>query len=142
MGFNTSMKVTRYGDPKKAAAKGRTKSNLAIAAAIGAQAKLLAPVEFGQLRNSIAASSLKQSLLLNNRGGDRAEPLDTAGLKGDQAYVGSNSDHAIFQEYGTRYMSAQPFLRPAKEVVIEGKTAANIIVKFGAVAMERELKKR
>ena len=39
-------------------------------------------------------------------------------------------------------MSAQPFMRPAKEVVVEGKTAQNIIVKYGAIAMERELKKR
>jgi len=140
--FDTSMKRTRFGDPKKAAGKARTQSNLGIGASIASQAKLLAPVEFGQLRNSISATSLKKTVLLNNRSGDKAEELSKSGLKNDEVYAGSNSDHAIFQEYGTRFMSAQPFMRPAKEVVVEGKTAQNIIVKYGAIAMERELKKR
>lgn len=33
------------------------------------------------------------------------------------AYVGSNVEYAIFQEKGTRYMPAHPFLQPALSVL-------------------------
>jgi len=37
----------------------------------------------------------------------------SVGEEGAEVVV--DSDHAIFQEYGTRRMKAQPFLRPAKD---------------------------
>jgi len=110
-----------------------------IGAAIASQAKLLAPVDLGQLRNSLSASNLR---VLNNMAGEKADALDTQGLKDDEVYAGSNSDHAIFQEYGTIKQPAQPFLRPAMESVIMRKEPAEIYEKYGREAMDREFKGR
>lgn len=133
---------TKYGNVKTAVANGKEISNLMIGAAIASQAKLLAPVDYGQLRNSLSASNLRETKLLNNMSGEKAEALDTQGLKDDEVYVGSNSDHAIFQEYGTVKQPAQPYLRPAMEAVVQRKTPAEIFEKYGREAMDRELKRR
>ena len=132
----------KYGDPKKAVKAGVTVSNLSIGVAIASQAKLLAPVDLGQLRNSLSASNLRETKLLNNMEGEKAEALDTQGLKDDEVYVGSNSDHNIYQEYGTVKQPAQPYLRPSTELVIEKKEPAEIIVKYCREQMEKELENR
>ena len=135
-------KRTRYGDVKSAVADGKAISNLMIGAAIASQAKLLAPVDYGQLRNSLSASNTSRTVLLNNMPGEKADALDTQGLKDDEVYAGSNSDHAIFQEYGTVKQPAQPFLRPAMETIVLRKEPAEIFAKYGREAMDRELKRR
>ena len=132
----------KYGDPKKAVKAGVTVSNLSIGVAIASQAKLLAPVDYGQLRNSLSASNLRETKLLNNMEGEKADALDTQGLKDDEVYVGSNSDHNIYQEYGTVKQPAQPYLRPSAELVIEKKEPAEIIVKYCREQMEKELENR
>ncbi|MCF8012489.1 MAG: HK97 gp10 family phage protein, partial [Clostridiales bacterium] len=112
-----SYKFTRrkLGDAKKAVKKATVNSTLQYGAAIASQAKALAPVDEGQLRNSISATSLnRENIGLNDQSGESAEALDTKGLKDDEVYVGSNVDHAVFQEYGTVKQPAQPFLRPAR----------------------------
>jgi HK97 gp10 family phage protein len=133
---------TKYGNVKTAVANGKGISNLMIGAAIASQAKLLAPVDYGQLRNSLSASNTSRTEMLNNMEGEKAEALDTQGLKDDEVYAGSNSDHAIFQEYGTVRQPAQPYLRPAMEAVVQRKTPAEIFAKYGREAMDRELKRR
>ena len=55
-------------------------------------AKKLAPVDTGNLRNSITHDV------------DDTEPA---------AYIGTNVEYAPYQELGTIYMEAQPFLKPA-----------------------------
>ena len=135
-------KRTRYGNVKSAVANGKAISNLMIGAAIASQAKLLAPVDYGQLRNSLSASNTSKTEMLNNMAGEKAEALDTQGLKEDETYVGSNSDHAIFQEYGTVKQPAQPYLRPAMEAIVQRKEPAEIFAKYGSEAMDRELKGR
>ena len=142
MGFKTESTRTKFGDPRDAVKRAIVSGNIAVGARVASQAKALAPVEFGELRNSISASSTTKTVLLNTQPGDRAFGLSTAGLGRGEVYVGSNSDHAVFQEYGTKYMIAQPFLRPAKELIIDGKTAQDIIWKFQRKEMEQELKKR
>jgi hypothetical protein len=136
-------KRTKYGNVKSAVADGKAISNLMIGAAIASQAKLLAPVDYGQLRNSLSASNTSRTELLNNMAGEKAEALDTQGLKDDEVYAGSNSDHAVAQEYGVgeRKMIAQPFLRPAMEAVVQRKDPAEIFAKYGREAMDRELKR-
>jgi HK97 gp10 family phage protein len=134
-------KRTKYGNVKSAVADGKAISNLMIGAAIASQAKLLAPVDYGQLRNSISASNTSRTELLNNMPGEKADALDTQGLKDDEVYAGSNSDHAIFQEYGTVKQPAQPYLRPAMEAIVQRKDPAEIFAKYGREAMERELKR-
>ena len=61
---------------------------------VEASAKRLAPVDTGRLRASITHS------------------LERDG-RGLVAFVGSDVSYAIFQEFGTRYQRAQPYLRPA-----------------------------
>jgi hypothetical protein len=140
------MKMTekrlKYGDPKKAVKLALNPSSLNIGVAIASQAKLLAPVDNGQLRNSLSASTLKETKLLNNKSGEFAEALDTQGLKANEAYVGSNSDHAIHMEYGTIKAVAQPFLRPSAELIVDRKTPADVVAKYCNEQMEKELKKR
>jgi len=63
------------------------------AMAVQSQAVLLAPVDTGNLRRSIDYS------------------LD--GFR--TAHVGSNIEYSAHQEYGTRFMKAQPYLHPALE---------------------------
>ena len=146
------MKMTekrlKYGDPKKAVKLALNPSSLNIGVAIASQAKLLAPVDHGQLRNSISVSTLKETKLLNKGGFstkgpmEYAEELDTQGLKANEAYVGSNSDHAIFMEYGTVKTPAQPFLRPSAELIVDRKTPADIVQKYGKEAMDKEFQGR
>ena len=140
------MKMTekrlKYGDPKRAVELALHPSSLNIGGAIASQAKLLAPVDHGQLRNSISVSTLKETKLLNNKSGEFAEALDTQGLKENEAYVGSNTDHTIFMEYGTVKTPAQPFLRPSAELIVDRKTPADIVQKYGKEAMDKEFQGR
>lgn len=55
------------------------------------EAKLRAPVDTGALRSSIRATEIKST----------------------EYSVGTNLDYAIWQEYGTSRMAAQPYMRPA-----------------------------
>lgn len=142
-------KRLKYGDPKKAVKLAINPSSLNIGVAIASQAKLLVPVDHGQLRNSVSVSTLKETKLLNKGGFtpktspmEYGEELDTRGLKDGEAYVGANSDHAIFMEYGTIKAVAQPFLRPSAELIVEGKKAGEIIEKYCNEQMEKELKQR
>jgi len=120
-----------------------SKSNLALGAELVAQAKLLAPVDTGQLRNSLSATSPKrENLLLNDSEGEKGKPLDVSGIQKDEVFAGTSSDHAIFQEFGTKYQPAQPFLRPAEEIVIQKKELADIFTRFSRQAMTNELQLR
>lgn len=57
----------------------------------------------------------------------RKAPVDTGNLKRaitidilDGGYTGkitATADYSIYQEYGTRYMSAQPFMRPSLSII-------------------------
>lgn len=58
------------------------------------RAKELCPVDTGRLRSSITNRVVR----------------DSQGIAG---IVGTNVSYALFVEFGTRYMAAQPFLRPA-----------------------------
>jgi len=62
------------------------------------QAKMLVPVKTGNLRASI---------------GTRTDKIR------QEAWVGSPVEYAPYQEYGTKYMQAQPYLRPALEDKID-----------------------
>ena len=143
MGFNTSVTRTKATNVKPVVL------NIANSAMIGlglrhtANAKLFAPVEFGQLRNSISAvDSSNKAYNLNNGQGERGEKLSNSGLKKGEVYSGTSSDHAIFQEYGTRKMKAQPFLRPSAELTFNGANAQTVMKKYNRQMMERELKMR
>jgi len=113
---------------------------------VHAEAVQNAPVDQGRLRNSIMwakswgddAFNFPDSDGFNSQSGDSApgsakiEPGN--GLEG---YVGSGLEYATYQEFGTRYMPAQPYLRPAGDTV-RGKSAGEIAKKWGPEAMRKE----
>ena len=134
---------TKYDNVSNAIKDATKNVNIVLGAKISSQAKVLAPVDYGQLRNSISASSLTKTVGLNdNNAEEQAEPLKTTGLKGNEVFVGSNSDHTIYQEYGTVKQPAQPFLRPATELIIKNKSVESIMSEYSREAMEAEFKKR
>ena len=133
---------SKFGNPKEAVKRAKNLTALETGVRIASQAKLLCPVDQGQLRNSLSASNQQETKLLNDRDGESAPEIDTTGLAEGEVYVGSNSDHAIFQEYGTIKMVAQPYLRPSAELILSQKTVEKIMSDYSAVEMDRELKKR
>lgn len=77
------------------------------AAAIEADAKALAPVDTGNLRNSISTTTI---------GDGRAGAMS--------AEVGPTAEYGVYQEYGTSAQPGTPFLGPAFDRQIGGFTAA------------------
>ena len=74
---------------------------------IEADAKALAPVDTGALRNSISTS------------------IEGDGRFGAMAAeIGPTVDYGIYQEYGTSVMAAQPYMGPAFDRRIGGYTSA------------------
>jgi HK97 gp10 family phage protein len=143
MGFNTSVTRTKATNVKPVVLNIANKAMIGLGLRHTANAKLFAPVEFGQLRNSISTvDSSNTAYNLNNGAGERGEKLSNSGLKKGEIYSGSTSDHAIFQEYGTRYIKAQPFLRPSAELVFTGANAQTVMKKYNRQMMDRELKVR
>lgn len=98
MSFKGEAWVEVNVDTEKASLEGLKKGVLETALNIKSEAKNLAPVDLGQLRNSIDLSKDENDLTLR---------------------VGSNVEYAVYQEYGTKRTAAQPFMRPAYEVVKE-----------------------
>jgi|SRR5699024_334616 len=86
-----SQKITQYAKEKPKEIK---KEVAKTSESISNQAKSLAPVDTGNLKNSINVS------YLNN------------GLTG---HIGTNVHYAPHVEFGTVYMGAQPFLFPSHE---------------------------
>lgn len=136
--------IIRYGDPVKATKEAMEKSNIEIAMAVTAQAKLLAPVAVvngGRLRNSInwvAAGGEKGGL--NDGGGEKALKGIALKLRQYDAAVGSALDYAIYQEFGTRRMIPQPYLRPAIDIIVGKKDPQKIIKELNNIEMKRETK--
>ena len=98
--------------------KGIEKTILESCIKVQAQAKKLAPVadvNGGRLRGSISYSTKLQSE------GD----LDKVTSK-DYGTVGTKVDYGVYQEFGTRNMPPQPFLRPSVGVLKNGATAQDI----------------
>jgi HK97 gp10 family phage protein len=81
-------------------------------------AKQRSPVRTGNLRRSI-----------------HTEPARAADGKAATARVGTNVEYAPYVEFGTRRMSARPYLRPALD---EGKAEAQRVM---AVAFKRAIEK-
>jgi HK97 gp10 family phage protein len=116
----------KFGNIAKGSDIGTIRGVLDTAIILTAQAKALAPVDKGQLKNSIG---------YNAGGRDTASPaLETQPKSKKQAVVGSNLEYAVYQEFGTKYQPAQPYLRPAAAIV-KGQPAEKVIKD----AMDKEL---
>ena len=84
------------------ALEGRVKTVVAKASFdIEARAKAIVPVDTGNLKSSI-----------------------TAEVSGTSSVVNVGANYAVFVEYGTRFMAAQPYLNPAVEAVRPSFNAA------------------
>lgn len=80
--------------------KVRARAALAtLGLAVQNRARALAPVDTGRLRSSIISS-----------------PGETA--LGPYVIIGTNVEYATYQEFGTRFMPPQPYLRPAFAEVV------------------------
>ena len=92
-----------------------------IGLAIQGQAKLLSPYETGRLRASITTASGDGRR--TNPSGVGANPNDKieAPTESNETFVGTPVSYGPYMEYGTIHTSAQPFLRPALDIV-RGKT--------------------
>jgi len=95
-------------------------------ALIASDAKTRAPVDTGRLMSSIGSA-------------EHADGVFEVSRTGSQIIgkLGSNVEYASYQEYGTRYQSGKPYLRPALEAkkdeairIIE-KSIANILKRLG-----------
>lgn len=103
MSFKGQSEFTKTIDMDKATREGLSKGVIETALNIKTEAKNLAPFNFGQLRDSIDTEDLSSSLT---------------------AKVGTNVEYAPYQEYGTRNMAPQPFMRPARMLAKNKSIAA------------------
>lgn len=93
---------------------------------IATQAKVLAPVKDGRLRNSIMYRTKIQDGMFNDSGGLSAPKKLDSRPKENEGYVGTNLEYAVYQEFGTRYLKPQPYLRPAG-LIVKGTGAGEVI---------------
>ena len=131
------VEVIKYGDLIKGAAESIKAVNIGLLEKVTAEAKSWCAVgETGILRNSIMWKTQEQS------GGHTEGNVLSSTAKEGEGVVGSATEYAGYQEFGTRKMKAQPFLRPAVEIEVFGSSGAATMKKYSAKAMESELKKR
>jgi len=108
------------------------------------QAKPLAPVDEGQLANSIqfVTGTGKKGGLNDNsqngrkKGSGNSESFDEINipLTKKEAAFGATAKHAVPQEFGTKFMAPQPYARPAIAIT-KGAKITEIIK-----AIDREVK--
>lgn len=132
--------IIRKGNPSKGVRQGNRKSVLGLVHLGVAQAKALAPVDKGQLRNSIMGKANDDKAIgFNQEGGEKATLKLQETVSDGQGVVGSAAEYAVWQEFGTRKMAPQPFLRPALSI-LRGADAKEVIKKTNAEQMRGALK--
>lgn len=113
-----------------------------------ANAVELAPADTGRLRNSIMWRKGWPSDVFNlpgeggfNEAGGAPADKRIGQPRGEYGLVGTATNYGVYQELGTRYMPAQPYMRPAGDAV-RGANASEIARKWGNDAMDREFRRR
>ncbi|MCP4585641.1 HK97-gp10 family putative phage morphogenesis protein [Pseudoalteromonas sp.] len=118
-------------------------STLQVAIEAAANAKSLCPVaeiNGGRLRNSIMWKTKTEEGGLNEDEGSKAPyKVDENPRSDKEAIVGFNLDYGIYQEFGTRYMAPQPFLRPSMAIA-RGANVKEIIKKVQEEKLRGTLK--
>ena len=118
-----SVEIITYSGTKRALDFGTNGGITKTCILVVSQATALAPVNKkegvgGQLKNSIMWKLANgRTGGFNDSEGDTATKKITPTPEAGSAYVGSALDYATYQEFGTRYMAPQPFLRPAISLV-------------------------
>ena len=137
----SKLTVTKNGDVGKGSDSGIDLAILKTIIQVANQAKRLAPVGLGQLRNSIMWKTDDEDGGLNDGDGEQALTPLSVSPREHEGYVGANLLHAIYQEFGTRNMSAQPYLRIAIDIVINNASYDTAIAKVVAEEMQKEMSK-
>lgn len=128
----------KFFDTKTGINKASSLSSFQIAKLISGQSKALAPTDDGLLRNSIMAISDKgQDSGLNNNSGEKSNLSLKDQPKKGSAHVGTALDYGIYQEFGTRRMRAQPYLRPSAAII----TGQSKTFDFVSQIFDKEVKK-
>ena len=97
---------------------GTEKGILALAITGVSQAKALAPVDNGQLRNSLQyVTGTGLSGGLNDSPGDKAPSKLIEQVRRFEAAIGSNVEYAPYVEFGTRYQAPQVYLRASLAIL-------------------------
>ena len=136
-----SVEITKFGDVPKAVQEGNDKALLILVTNVTNKAKTAAPVHLGQLRNSIMGRVEKRDTGFNSGGRKQAPSEITPKAKQGEGYVGSNVLHAIYNEFGTRKMAAQPFLRPAIAAEASGADVKAAVKKYQLEAIAQGMAK-
>ena len=129
------VEVVSYGNPLEGSEKSVENANLELVMRVAAQAKALAPVDLGQLKGSIMWK------VPGKDGGHEEGPVVSAEPDEGDGLVGSATEYAAYQEFGTRKMAAQPYLRPAVTLEVLGPNGANVMKEESIKAMTAALNK-
>lgn len=133
--------MIKFGDVPKAIQEGNDKALLVLVTKVTNLAKTRAPVKSGQLRNSIMGRVEKQNFGFNQSGKTPAPSKITEIAKQGEGYVGSNILHAVYNEFGTRNMAAEPFLRVAIAVEANGAKAQAAVKKYQNESVKEGMRK-
>jgi len=137
------IKVIEYGNIPKAIREGNLKAMSVLSAKVVAEAKTHAPVDLGELRNSIMAKVGKNIEHGFNDGcGKAAESKISERPASNEAYVGTNLYYAPYQEFGTRDIPAHPFLRPAILIHANGYSVSAAVKRAQLESVRKERHKR
>lgn len=147
-----TVRITKNEFAEKGAMFGIVNAMTEVLVRVTGTAKQLCPIDKGQLSNSLSWKLDGKEEGFNEDTGKeqalnehRLTVKDTGRTANNDSqfvgFSGTNSDH-WFPEFGTRDQVAQPFLRPAKERVVDGTSLKEIGIKYGRQAMEEEFRKR
>lgn len=141
MSFDKRVEIIKFGNVEKAIDEGNELAILELVTKVSALSTALAPIDQGQLRNSIMGRTKDTDVGFNDGPKDPAPRKIAEMAKDGEGYVGSAVLHAIYNEFGTRKMPAQPFLRPAINSVANGNNVKREVSKFQNQAVAKGMRK-
>ena len=135
MADKTEVVFTGIRDMSRLLNVGTEQAVLTLAIAGATQAKRFAPVDKGQLRNSIQwVTGTGQAGGQNDSSGSTAGGKLSAQLRRYEAAVGATASYAIYVEFGTRFQSPQVYLRSSLALL------AGVTAKIVKEKMDKEFK--
>lgn len=136
-----SVEIISFGNVPKFIEEGNELAILEVLINVTARAKENAPVDLGELRNSIMYRKFKEQGGFNEGSGAKAGRAISPKPKPGTGVVGSAVAHAIYNEFGTRKLAAQPFLRPAVAAVTIGGQVQRWIKRFQTDSVRKGLRR-
>lgn len=95
----------------------------AVGFRVEALAKMKAPVDLGNLRNSIYMRSSEENPVSELATEELPKPPESS------VYIGPSVEYGVYQELGTNVMDAQPYMLPAlREVESELEESFGVLV--------------